>query len=311
MKDVVRDGIGWQHDCRVIWPDGSVHWLATQGCFLSENGVPHFMLGIVIDITERKQNEELRLNAVRLEIENHQIQEANRLKSEFLANMSHELRTPLNAVIGFSEILRVNASALDGAKQQEYLGHIATSGRHLLRLINDVLDLSKVEAGKFEFFPEPVDLPGLTREVMGVLQADAARKGIVLITEHAAGLSGLVLDPARLKQMLYNFLSNAIKFTGPGGRVVLRSSLQGPSHVRIEVEDNGIGIAEADQKMLFMQFQQLHTGYAKPHQGTGLGLALTRRLAELQGGWVGVRSAPGVGSVFHMVLPCRRAEPTP
>ena len=128
------------------------------------------------------------------------------------------------------------------------------------------------------------------------------------MTEHDAGLDDLVLDPARLKQMLYNFLSNAIKFTGSGGRVVLRSCRQGSDEIRIEVEDTGIGIALADQRKLFNQFQQVQSGYAKPHQGTGLGLALTRRLAELQGGSVGVRSTPGVGSVFYLVLP-RRALP--
>ncbi len=311
MQGVVREGRPWQLDCRVVWPDGSVHWLATHGTFLRDNGVPFFMLGIVIDMTERKQNEELRLNAVRLEAENRQIQEANRLKSEFLANMSHELRTPLNAVIGFADILRANAVALSPEKQNEYLGYIASSGRHLLRLINDVLDLSKVESGKFEFFPEPVDLPSLVAEVVGVLQPEAALKGIVLVTEHDASLTDIRLDAPRLRQMLYNFLSNAIKFSDEGGQVVLRSRAQGPLHLRIEVEDKGIGITEADQKKLFTQFQQIQTGYAKPHQGTGLGLALTRRLAELQGGWVGVNSRPGVGSVFYLVLPRRPVAGVP
>ncbi len=305
MQAVLRDGKSWQQDCRVVWPDGSVHWLSTHGTCLSENSVPYFMMGIVIDISDRKQSEELRLNSVRLELENQQMQEANRLKSEFLANMSHELRTPLNAVIGFADILRSSSAPLPAIKQQEFLGHIASSGRHLLQLINDVLDLSKVESGKLDFFPEWVDLPRLMGEVTGVLQAELALKGITLITELEPGLTDLLLDPARLKQMLYNFLSNAIKFTDPGGQVVLRAFAQGPSHVRIEVEDTGIGVAEADQHKLFHQYQQIHSGYAKPHQGTGLGLALTRRLAELQGGSVGVRSTLGVGSVFHLVLPRR------
>ncbi|MBC7994531.1 MAG: PAS domain-containing protein [Rhizobacter sp.] len=308
MQGVVSEGRSWQLDCRVVWPDGSVHWLATHGTFLHENGVPYFMLGIVIDMTERKQSEELRLNAVRLEAENRQMQEANQLKSEFLANMSHELRTPLNAVIGFAEILRADAAPLTPQKRSEFLGYIATSGQHLLRLINDVLDLAKVESGKFEFVPESVDLARLIGEVVGVLQAEASRKRITLVTEHDASLTHLKLDPARLRQMLYNFLSNAIKFTDEGGRVVLRTLAEGEFNLRIEVEDNGIGISELDQKKLFQQFQQVQTGYAKPHQGTGLGLALTRSLAELQGGRVGVRSVPGEGSVFYLVLPRRPDE---
>ena len=143
------------------------------------------------------------------------------------------------------------------------MGHVANTGRHLLQLINDGLDLSKVEPGKFEFFPEPVDLPRIAPEVTGVLHAEAARKGIRLVTGHDAGLNHLVLDPSRRKQMPYNFLSNAIEFTGSG-------------------------ITPTDQRKLFSQVEQIHSGCVKTHQGTGLGLALTKRLAELQGGSVGV-----------------------
>ncbi len=303
VQEALSGRDGWQHDCRVIWPDGSVHWLDTLGSILRKDGVPYRITGIVIDITERKQNQELLLQSVRLEAENLQIQEANRLKSEFLANMSHELRTPLNAVIGFAEILRSGAVPPESGKHGEYLGHIASSGRHLLQLINDVLDLSKVESGKFEFFPEPVNLHRLMTEVVGVLQTEAARKGVALAVESGTAPGELVTDPARLKQMLYNFLSNAIKFTDGGGRVVLRACDNGHEQVRLEVEDTGVGISRSDQEKLFAPFQQVNAGYAKQHQGTGLGLALTRRLAELQGGSVGVQSEPGKGSVFFLVLP--------
>ena len=272
-----------------------MHWLTTRGTFLSRPGEAGFVVGVVIDNTARRQAEELRLHSTRLEAENRQIQEANRLKSEFLANMSHELRTPLNAVIGFADILRASGPLLPEEKRSDYLGHIATSGRHLLRLINDVLDLSKVESGKFELLPEPLQLPRVADEVAGVLLAEAARKGVRLDLQVDPTLTDLVLDPARLRQMLYNLLSNAIKFTGAGGRVVMRAMPQGEHEVRIEVEDNGIGIAQADLPKLFRQFQQVHSGLAKTHPGTGLGLALTRHLAELHGGSVGVRSATGGG----------------
>jgi PAS domain S-box-containing protein len=257
---------------------------------------------IARDIAPLKQAEQARLRAQQLEAENRQIQEANRLKSQFLANMSHELRTPLNAIIGFADLLQLGVGRPDSAKQREYLGHIAGSGRHLLQLINDVLDLSKVESGKFEFVPEPVQLPLLVQEVCGVLQGALQRKHLVLHTELDPAVHGLVLDPARLKQALFNYLSNAIKFTPDRGRITVRALPEGATRWRLEVEDTGIGIAAADLPRLFTEFQQLDSSFSKQHAGTGLGLALTRRLVEAQGGTVGVRSTPGVGSVFHLVL---------
>ncbi|MBX3624974.1 MAG: PAS domain-containing protein [Rhizobacter sp.] len=295
----------WRQEFRVIWPDGSVHWLATSGMLVVENGEPARLLGMVIDITDRVEAEGLRVQRVQLEAENRQVVEASRVKSEFLANMSHELRTPLNAVIGFADILRSPLLPADSPKRDEYLGHIANGGRHLLELINDVLDLAKVEAGKLELTPLPLGLPGLVAEVTGMLQAEADRKRITVEVQLDPSLHDLVLDPARLKQVLYNFLSNAIKFTGSGGRVQLRAVAEDAAWWRLEVEDNGVGIAAADQARLFMPFQQVHSGLAKTHGGTGLGLALTRRLAELQGGSVGLRSELGVGSVFHVRLPRR------
>jgi signal transduction histidine kinase/DNA-binding response OmpR family regulator len=297
----------WQEEFRVVWPDGSVHHLSSRCVFLGE--APGFIVGVVMDVTARKQGEELRLHSVRLEAENRQITEANRLKSEFLANMSHELRTPLNAVIGFAEILRSDTGRLAPDKRAEYLNHIGNSGRHLLRLINDVLDLSKVESGKFELVPEPILLPQVVREVVAVLQPEASRRGVQVESQIDPALTELMLDPARLKQMLYNLLSNAIKFTDAGGRVWLRARPEGEQHLRIEVQDTGIGIAAGDLSKLFRQFQQVHTGPSKAYPGTGLGLVLTRHLAELHGGSVGVRSTPGEGSVFHLVLPRQVVAP--
>ena len=292
----------WRVQCRVIWPDNTVHWISKHGSVQRQGDKATRMLGIVSEITEQRQAENARLTAQRLEAENRQIQEANRLKSRFLANMSHELRTPLNAVIGFADLLHSGFIKPDSPKHQEYLGHIGTSGRHLLQLINDVLDLSKVESGKFEFFPEPVDLAVVLKEAQAILHTATLRKDIVISTELDAGLDGLRLDPARLKQVLYNYLSNAIKFTSAGGHVSVRAMCEGPEHFRVEVADTGIGISAADLPRLFSEFQQLDAGYSKQHQGTGLGLALTRRLVEAQGGQVGVRSTVGAGSVFFVVL---------
>lgn len=270
---------------------------------------------IARDITHQKRVEQMRLDAERLEAENRQINAANRLKSEFLANMSHELRTPLNAIIGFAGLLHSGAVPAESPKHRDFLGYIETSGQHLLQLINDVLDLSKVEAGKLEFFPESVDLALLIKEVTAILQTSANRLGVAICTEIDERVAQLHIDPARLKQVLYNYLSNAIKFTRPGGQVTLRAMPEGSAHFRIEVEDTGVGIAAADLSKLFVEFQQLDSGYTKRHQGTGLGLALTRRLVQAQGGHIGVRSTLGVGSVFHLILnlnnASREALPSP
>jgi PAS domain S-box-containing protein len=293
----------WQIDCRVVWPDGSLHWLRLQGNILQAAGQAARMVGIVSDISAQRQADEARLKAQRLEAENRQITEATRLKSQFLANMSHELRTPLNAIIGFAELLHNGAVPNTSPKHRTFLGHIATSGHHLLQLINDVLDLSKVESGKFEFSPEPVDLAQLAHEALAVLHTAVQQKLLTVALQIDPALTGLVIDPARFKQVLYNYLSNAIKFTAEGGRITLRALPVDAGFFRVEVEDNGIGIAAADLPRLFTEFQQLDAGHNKQHAGTGLGLALTRRLVAAQGGSTGVRSTPGLGSVFYLVLP--------
>ena len=231
------------------------------------------------------------------------IQEASRLKSEFLANMSHELRTPLNAIIGFSQLLRAGKVDPASPEHKEFLGDILASGRHLLELINDVLDLSRVESGKLELRPEPVDLVELAAEVGNTLRTLAAQKRIVMERRIDPALSGVVTDPSKLRQVLYNYLSNALKFTPEEGRVELRVLPEGEDFIRIEVEDSGIGIAPRDIPRLFVEFQQLDPSSAKKYGGTGLGLALTKRLVEAQGGHVGVESRPGEGLVFFAVLP--------
>ena len=293
----------WRAEFRVVWPDRSVHWLRIHGSTRYDTGDTNRMLGIVSDVTEQKSAEDARLRAERLESDNRQIQESNRLKSQFLANMSHELRSPMNAIIGFSDLLCMDGMPIEPAQQRQFIGHIRTSGRHLLQLINDVLDLSKVESGKFEFFPEPVKLAELIDDVRGVLFSLLQRKRLTLSIEVAPQISSVVVDPARLKQALFNYLSNAIKFSSDGGHISVSAFPEGEHDFRVEVEDSGVGIARVDLPRLFVEFQQLDDGYTKRHQGTGLGLALTRRLVQAQGGSVGVRSVMGRGSTFHLVLP--------
>jgi signal transduction histidine kinase len=267
--------------------------------------------GVLVDVTARRAAEELRQHSAELEARNRRIEEASRLKSEFLANMSHELRTPLNAILGFAELLHDGVVDPASPQHREFLGDILNSGQHLLQLINDVLDLAKVEAGRLELRPEPIDLSALVAEVCSILRTTAASRRITVEHQLDPALTDLVLDPSRLKQVLYNYLSNALKFTHEGGRVTIRATAEGDDRLRLEVEDDGIGIAPADLNRLFLDFQQLDGGSSKRHPGTGLGLALTRRLVEAQGGEVGVRSQPGLGSVFHAVLPRHAVAGTP
>ena len=274
-------------------------------------GAPIGYVLISKDITEQKALEEqLRRKNEELEVQYMRVQEANRLKSEFLANMSHELRTPLNAIIGFTELLHDGKVGAVSGEQKEFLGDILTSSRHLLQLINDVLDLSKVESGKMEFRPESLDLERVVGEVRDILRSLSASKRIRVDTEIAPNLGNVLLDPGKLKQVLYNYLSNALKFTPDEGQVTVRVVSEGPDHMRLEVEDTGIGIRAEDMPRLFVEFQQLDASTGKKYAGTGLGLALTKRIVEAQEGRVGVSSTPGQGSTFFAVLPLKRRETT-
>jgi signal transduction histidine kinase len=229
-------------------------------------------------------------------------------KSEFLANMSHELRTPLSAIIGFSELLRTDSkSRFDDATRQKFLAQISTSGHDLLALINDILDLSKVEAGQTVLQIEEVAIADVVGRVLSTMEPLAVKKAIRLEADVAA--SGQVpADPGKLKQMLLNLVSNAVKFTPDGGCVTITSE-RGADMVEISVRDTGIGIAEADQVGVFEDFHQLDSTIARQQHGTGLGLALTKRFAQLHGGHVRLVSELGKGSVFTLRLPLVRRGP--
>jgi protein-histidine pros-kinase len=249
-----------------------------------------FVSSAIRDVSERKRVEQA-------------IQQANRMKSEFLANMSHELRTPLNGIIGFSEFLVDEKPGQLNTKQKEYLTDILNSGRHLLQLINDVLDLSKVEAGKMELYPESFMLSKAVDEVCSVISQMAKKKGITIRRDIAAEIESVTLDQQKFKQVLYNLLSNAVKFTDDKGQVEIVAAPQAPDRFRLQVRDTGIGIRPEDFEKLFVEFQQLDSGATRRYEGTGLGLALTKKIVEFQHGSITVESVPGKGSTFTVILP--------
>jgi signal transduction histidine kinase len=239
-----------------------------------------------------------------LEDKSRQLEAASRHKSEFLANMSHELRTPLNAIIGFSEVLLQRMFGEVNPKQAEYLDDILSSGRHLLSLINDILDLSKVEAGRMELELAPFDLALALDNALTLVRERATTHGLTLERAVDERLGEVVADERKVKQILLNLLSNAVKFTPAGGRIQL-SARRTDGAIEIAVADTGIGIAAEHHTAIFEEFRQVGGDYARKREGTGLGLTLTRRFVELHGGKIAVESAPGRGSTFTFTLPIR------
>jgi PAS domain S-box-containing protein len=274
------------------------------------------------DVTELKRFEQT------LRQKNLELEEASRMKSEFLANMSHELRTPLNSIIGFSEVLKDGLMGEMTGQQRESIRNIFSSGSHLLSLINEILDLSKIEAGKMTLNLELVHLSVLLADSMSVIKEAAANRGIRVEMEAAPDLGSIQADPRKLKQILYNLLSNAVKFTEEGGRVTLRAAMvpqakvgqlsglgQGRSFpfpdnefvefLEVTVADSGIGISPEGLERLFIPFSQVDGGLSRKFEGTGLGLAMVKLLAELHEGTVAVQSTVGEGSCFTVWLPLR------
>ena len=241
-----------------------------------------------------------------LQIKNEQAEEANRAKSTFLANMSHELRTPMNAIIGFSEILTERLADKIEPKYVGFLRSILTSGQHLLAIINDILDLSKVEAGKMELYPETFAVRGAIESVCQVMKGLSGKKGVVFQIEVEDEVREIESDHAKFKQILYNLLSNAVKFSRTNGVVTIRAT-RDDDHIRVAVIDRGIGISAEHQSVIFDEFRQVDTTTSRTYGGTGLGLSLVRKFVELQRGTVSLRSTLGEGSEFSFTLPIRFA----
>jgi signal transduction histidine kinase len=242
-----------------------------------------------------------------IEEKSRQLETASRHKSEFLANMSHELRTPLNAIIGFSEVLSERMFGEVNAKQAEYLADILESGQHLLSLINDILDLSKIEAGRMELEPTDFDLPTAIENTLILVRERAHRRGIALGHTVDERLGMICADERKVKQVLLNLLSNALKFTPEGGQINVRAEVQHGA-AEISVTDTGVGIAPEDQEVVFEEFRQVGTA-SKKVEGTGLGLAISRKFIELHGGRIWVESQVGLGSTFAFTLPLTIDQP--
>jgi signal transduction histidine kinase len=238
---------------------------------------------------------------------NDRLQELDRLKSAFIASVSHELRTPLNSIIGFSEVLLDGLAGDIQAAAHEYLGFIHSSGKHLLNLINDILDLSRIQAGRMTLKLDQVNVMAVVDEVKATVAPMVAKNKQVLTVEHEDSLPEITADQFRLKQILLNLVGNATKYTQDGGQIKVRAYMADPVTLRLDVVDNGPGIPLDEQSMIFEEFRQARA--TKPGEGTGLGLAITRRLVELHSGRVWVNSELGVGATFTVLLPVSGPEP--
>jgi signal transduction histidine kinase len=278
---------------------GLVVWRQVPGSFSAEvvNLLQTFATQSVLAIQNARLFREI-------EDKSRQIEAANRHKSEFLANMSHELRTPLNAIIGFSEVLGERMFGELNEKQAEYTEDILSSGRHLLSLINEILDLSKVEAGRMELEVATFDLPLAIDNARTFVRERATKHGINLDVTIDERLGDFVGDERKIKQILLNLLSNAVKFTPEGGRIGIKARHVDGS-VEISVSDTGIGISPEDQAKIFEEFRQVGGDYAHKREGTGLGLTLAKKFVELHGGKIWVESEVGKGSTFSFTLPER------
>jgi PAS domain S-box-containing protein len=322
LERCMRERVAFHEETEFIFPDGRTGWFDVR-----TQPVPEGIFVLSIDISERKQaeralrqlNESLELKVAErtrdLKEASERAEAADRIKSAFLATMSHELRTPLNSIIGFTGIMLQKLAGPLNAEQLKQLGMVQSSARHLLALINDVLDISKIEAGQLPIHCSPFDLQACVERALASVKPLADKKGLLLHAEITPTLSLLESDPRRVEQILLNLLNNAIKFTDRGRITITVESLpeQGSAQaggdvqsVRIRVADTGMGMKPKDLAGLFQPFRQIDSGLERQHEGTGLGLAICRRLVGLIGGTISVASVWGQGSVFTVVLPMKQ-----
>ncbi len=300
-REIQTPGIAESVECRVLHRDGSWRTLETIGKgIMDESGAIARFVVNSRDITERKQAEELRFEKERLEY-------ASKAKSEFLATLSHELRNPLNSIIGFTELLKQKAAGELNEKQEHYINNIHTSSKFLLNLISDILDLSKIEAGKIELAIEKVSVPESIEETLTLVKEKALERNVAMETEFDPGLV-IDADKQRFKQIMFNLLSNAVKFSREEGGVVTVTANREGDMARISVSDKGIGIREEYMGKLFKKFEQIDSAIARKYGGTGLGLAITKQLVEQHEGKIRAESRYGEGSTFTFLLPLKAKQ---
>jgi len=322
LHDAIAQKKPYEAEFRVVHPDQSINFIRAYGIVLRDaHNEPERMIGVNFDISDRKQVEEQLLRT------NEELIHATRLKDEFLANMSHELRTPLTAVLGMSEVLSKQLLGSVNERQQKALNAISKGGRHLLELINDILDLSKISSGKMELDLDSVSVQNVCNSSLVYVKQQAFHKHIKIYSNIAPTISNIFVDERRIRQVLINLLINAVKFTPDEGQVSLLVSVgcgdtwEGkadiPNHFKeqnlpmilFQVKDTGIGIAPKDLRRLFQPFVQLDSGLNRQYEGTGLGLVMVKQIAEMHCGQVAVKSVLGEGSYFTMALPYEMAEP--
>ena len=300
----VEDGREYDIEHRVVWPNGEIRWLQESGDVVRNSaGRPLHMLGVVQDITRRKMAEEEMLRA------RQEAEKANQAKSEFLSRMSHELRTPMNAILGFSQLLESDPTDPLTDPQKENVGHILKAGWHLLDLMNEILDLSRIETGKIHLVMESVGLAEVVTECMLLVEPLAQRHGVFLkeLPEFRKDLR-VNADRTRLKQILLNLLSNAIKYNHEQGSISVSYDVSSEGRVLLQISDTGIGLTESQRRDLFQPFNRLGAERGEI-EGTGIGLVITKRLIELMGGAISVDSQVGVGSTFQIELQAAESQP--